>query len=141
MFTVLSIYANKQVEDAVMMVCVCVVAGCGVCCGCWRVTALCEGLCLCRGPVSRSLFLSLFCNGSEMGGRGGGGGEHLLLIALPLSLVDLLQWKSADEITGPAGPSTTIAESESVCVCVCVCLMLSVFHLDPSILHPCVICS
>ncbi len=79
----------------------------------------------------------------------------MLLIALPLSLVDLLQWKSADEITGPAGPSTTIAESVSVCVCVstapgvcvcvsvsvCVCVMLSVFHLDPSVLYPCVIYS
>jgi len=93
-----------------------------VCCGCWRVMRLCRG----------SVCLSLCCNGSETGARGGG--EHLLFIALPLSLVDLLQWKSADEITGPAGPSTTIAESVSVCVCVCpllqvcVCVCVCVCH-------------
>ncbi|XDV54884.1 hypothetical protein PO909_023080 [Leuciscus waleckii] len=67
----------------------------------------------------------------------GRGGEHLLLIALPLSLVDLLQWKSADEITGPAGPSTTIAKSECVCVCVCVC---NAVCLPPRLLNTPLVC-
>lgn len=122
-------------RDAVMTVCLSVLwleCGCVVAAGGWLRSLRVPSLC--RGPVC----LSLLCNGSETGERRGGGGEHLLLIALPLSLVDLLQWKSADEITGPAGPSTTIAESEKekVCVSNAVCLpprplnTLSMCHLQ-----------